>query len=99
MYQVTKVHASKKTENKQNYLKRTYGISVEDYRGMLEQQQGLCAICDGNYGERLFVDHCHETGKVRALLCYACNSALGYLRDDPEIARNAVRYLERHGKI
>ncbi len=98
-YKVTKILASEKTEKRQKYLTKTYGISVEDYRAMLEDQDKRCAICGEIYAEKLFVDHDHESGSVRGLLCYACNSAIGYLRDDPYIAQNAVRYLERHGKV
>lgn len=82
---------------------REYGITVEDYDALWLAQNGLCALCGnpetqtrkGNV-KALAVDHCHATGKVRALLCHACNCALGYLRDDPTLIRSAAAYIESH---
>lgn len=75
--------------------KKLYGISVEDYHHMLEQQGGKCAICaQPDEGRALAVDHCHTTGRVRGLLCLACNTAIGKLRDDPELIRRAAEYIE-----
>lgn len=68
-------------------LKTKYGISIDDYDSMMAEQGGVCKICRGldPSGRRLAVDHCHETGRVRGLLCPSCNTALGrieqYLRD------------------
>ncbi len=82
-------------------LQTKYGITLADYDEMLETQGGGCAIC-GNTpvenGRRLCVDHDHETGEVRGLLCDACNRGLGYFRDDSEICRQAMLYLRGHGK-
>lgn len=84
-------------------LKRNYGLSLDQYREMLQAQDGKCAIC-GN-GETaivhgkvktLAVDHDHATGAVRGLLCYGCNSVLGQARDDRELLLNAIKYLDRH---
>lgn len=85
-------------------LKRYYGITVDDYYRMLDEQGGACAICEAKTpGMRHFkkngkfemfhVDHCHSTGKVRGLLCSSCNRAIGLIRDDPEIARRLSLYL------
>jgi hypothetical protein len=86
-------------------LRTKYGITVADYDRMLEEQDGGCAICGTRVPcvrrhknietEKFFVDHCHVTGKVRGLLCNACNRALGYLRDDPTIIDRAASYLRR----
>ncbi len=67
----------------QRFFKR-YGITVEQYDAMLRQQNGLCAIC-GRAPKRfrLAVDHDHETGEIRGLLCTRCNLGLGWFRDDP----------------
>lgn len=64
---------------------------------MLKAQQYVCLICLGAdaTGRRLAVDHDHTTGKVRGLLCGACNTALGKMRDSPEQLRRAADYLER----
>lgn len=82
-------------------LKKKYGIGISDYNDMLTMQASGCAIC-GNpeniAGRRLSVDHCHETGKVRGLLCNLCNIAIGNLHDDPDLLRRAIQYLEDEGE-
>jgi hypothetical protein len=79
-------------------LHKRYGISLEQFRQMLDVQGGKCAICKvghpgGDAGRRWNVDHCHSTGKVRGLLCANCNHGLGKFQDDPEILRQAIAYL------
>jgi hypothetical protein len=74
---------------------RTYGMSVEDLDSMLLLQHGVCAICQTEPAAH--VDHDHQTDKVRGLLCFRCNAALGQLGDDPLVVRRAARYLERGG--
>lgn len=71
---------------------RTYGLTDEAYRAMLERQEGRCAVCLDE--AKLCVDHDHKTGKVRGLLCSHCNTAIGHLRDDPSRIRRAADYLE-----
>lgn len=78
-------------------LWRTYGITLTDYDEMLESQGGGCAICGKTAEEndrRLCVDHDHETGEIRGLLCTQCNHALGLLQDSPEICKQAMLYLQ-----
>ena len=85
-------------EKRRDYdLKKTYGISQKDYEEMEWRQERCCAIC-GALKEKnaLVVDHDHKTGKVRGLLCYACNSGIGTLQDSPDTLRKAIEYLERH---
>lgn len=75
-----------------------YGITEEQYQQLLAKQDGVCAICerpDRTY-DHLSVDHDHETGAVRGLLCGHCNHAIGKMGDDPELLRKAALYLERH---
>lgn len=83
-----------------NYrLKRNYSISTGQYEEMLKEQLGGCAICETtiSYGSKsLAVDHCHQTGKVRGLLCTACNTALGLLKEDMELFKKSIQYLELH---
>jgi hypothetical protein len=76
-------------------LKRLYGITIEDYAAMLESQGYVCAICKEECKTKnsLSVDHDHKTGKVRGLLCNACNRAIGMLKDSPEVLRRAADYL------
>lgn len=78
-------------------LQRTYGISLTEYNQLLDNQNGVCAICKQTESvsryTNLAVDHCHATGKVRGLLCATCNRALGMFRDDRSILQNAIDYL------
>jgi len=78
-------------------LKSRYGISAAEYDDMLMEQGGVCAICKGESGNtRLVVDHDHETGDIRAILCHSCNTGLGMLEDDPARLKKAIRYLKRY---
>jgi hypothetical protein len=83
---------------------KTFGITLADYEAMMVAQAGVCAICSQpetridnrtKQPSRLAVDHCHSTGKVRGLLCSACNKGIGHLKDDPALLRKAADYLER----
>lgn len=85
-----------RAQEKQYYLKR-YGMTVDDYDEMLEAQGGVCAVCGRTNGsKRLAVDHNHETGEVRALLCDVCNHTLGKVHEDIEWLMRMVKYLEEH---
>lgn len=85
-------------------LMRYYGISIGDYAEMYRKQDGKCAIChqpeiamDYRGAKKdLAVDHCHDTGAVRELLCYACNSMLGQAKDKIEVLLAGVEYLKKH---
>jgi hypothetical protein len=84
-------------------VKRVYGLTPEEYNKLLETQNGVCAICgkEETYSNqwnkrRLAVDHCHETGIIRGLLCGRCNSGLGWFDDNLEYLKKAVLHLERH---
>lgn len=73
-------------------------MTEADYSEILSAQGGLCAICrDAPEGKRslLFVDHCHTSKQVRALLCHRCNVLLGMSKDRPAVLREAACYLER----
>ena len=72
-------------------LKTRYGIDIWQRERMYDNQKGLCAIC--RIGPAEHVDHDHDSGAVRALLCFSCNIALGKLRDDPAIVDRAAAYL------
>jgi hypothetical protein len=77
---------------------KKYGLAVEQYDAMSDAQGGICSICFFDDGmpqtRRLAVDHDHQTGNVRGLLCTRCNLAIGYARDDPSLLRAMARYLE-----
>lgn len=90
------------TDRRRQTLLSDYGLSEEEYQKMLNQQKGLCAICNepeirtrNGKTQTLHIDHNHITGEVRALLCSACNVAIGYFREDPQILLAAVEYLRR----
>lgn len=73
-----------------------YGLSASDLQRMLNKAEGRCEICRDPL-TAYNVDHNHDTGEVRGILCRACNTALGVFRDDPTILRSAVRYLTDRG--
>jgi hypothetical protein len=76
---------------------RRYGLSEDQYLVMLELQGGGCAICGKTpEGRRLSVDHDHESGKVRGLLCDICNRGLGLFKDNTDTLRRAISYLLQH---
>lgn len=70
-----------------------YGLTPESFNELLEKQNNLCAICFKPSKQRLHIDHSHETGLVRGLLCGNCNRAIGLFKDDCEVMRNAIKYL------
>lgn len=84
-----------KRQSKSYKLLLYYGINIEQHEEMYRKQEGKCATC-GIYQDSLVVDHNHQTGKVRKLLCKKCNLALGYVNDDPDILRNMIAYLKRN---
>jgi len=84
--------------NRKSMLKTVYGITPEEYNKILERQNFCCAVCKKHLAEfkkALSVDHNHETGKIRGLLCQKCNLALGLLEDNLESIRELLRYLEK----
>lgn len=74
-------------------LRRAYGLTPAQYDEMLESQGGVCAICGETTARRLAVDHAHDTGAIRGLLCTRCNPGLGYFRDNPVLLDKAIHYL------
>ena len=102
-YNKTRYRALTDEEKKQRLRKqhiRTYGIQPEDYERMLSEQNGVCACCGdtemNKNKKHLSIDHCHHTGRVRALLCDRCNRGLGAFGDNIDNLRNAVLYLEKY---
>lgn len=86
-------------------LRRKYGITLAQYNELFKLQGGVCALCKKSETtrrnkkregrERLAVDHCHDTGRIRGLLCFKCNTAIGSLGDTEEDARKVVEYFSR----
>lgn len=93
--------------HRENYLRVRYDLTPEEYESLYISQDGKCMICQKpekisskKSGTRhsLSVDHDHQTGTIRGLLCGSCNRALGLFQDNPEILIRAATYLARHGK-
>lgn len=78
-------------------LKAKYGITKEEYESLIEKQNNVCAICkmENTNGKPLCVDHEHSTGKIRGLLCFSCNTALGLMKEHSCLLREAATYLEK----
>lgn len=99
--QCKKAYNESRRENRASSdRKRNYGISDEEYQALKIAQGGVCAICGQSEirihkGAQmdLCVDHDHETGEVRGLLCWHCNAGLGHFRDDPQNLSAAIDYL------
>ena len=89
-----KQSGAKAKSNRKSHLKRKYGLTEAQYEAMVLTQDGLCAICKQRPAAH--VDHDHATGRVRALLCFNCNGALGHMLDNPGWLMAAMEYLERH---
>jgi hypothetical protein len=93
-----KFHKSKQGMREYQF-KYAYGIEWPEYQRMLDSQNGCCKICGTKDSHcqwsngRFFVDHCHETGKVRGLLCANCNQGLGKFFDNQDLLRKAIEYL------
>lgn len=94
-YNKTNPDVQRKTQ-----YKRKFGITLDDYDKMFDIQEGKCSICTKHQSELkklLHVDHNHETGKIRGLLCGDCNLALGMFKDNETLLTNAIKYLLVNG--
>jgi hypothetical protein len=81
------------------YRKDRYGVGNDWYNKQFARQSGCCAICGTHQSDLkrcLCIDHCHDTGQVRQLLCGKCNTGLGYFNHDPELLTIAMEYLQKH---
>ena len=81
------------SERRERRLGRLYGMNLEEYQNMYDAQNGNCAIC-GKHEDKLHVDHSHDNGEVRALLCGNCNRGIGIMQDDISILESAINYLK-----
>lgn len=90
------IRKDKRVSKKQNKF-NSYNLTIDDYVKLYTNQKGCCKICGINQSDlkrKLCVDHCHETGIVRGLLCSKCNIALGMLNDNIENLKSSIKYLE-----
>lgn len=79
------------------HIKSKYGLSIDDYEKMLSSQNYKCLICGCDISNRQnnpHIDHNHETNKIRGILCGNCNMGLGHFKDNLDILKNAIKYLE-----
>lgn len=81
-----------KGDKRRNKTLAKYGLKKEDYNKMFDEQEGRCKIC--NKELTLVVDHCHNTNKIRGLLCNGCNVGLGCFEDNIQLLENAIKYLK-----
>jgi hypothetical protein len=89
----------RKARGKKRSRARAGGLTQGQFLARCDSQGGVCMICGEEPDRTLNVDHDHETGKVRDLLCQACNLGLGWFEDSPSKLKLAIEYLNRHGKI
>jgi len=104
-YKKRKYHEDGHTKltDKKRHMRKTYGISYEDYREMFDLLEGKCESCGKQCNDRilseeniLVIDYCHKTGDVRGLLCHECNLLLGNAKDNIDILRGAIKYLRKN---
>lgn len=83
------------------FIKSKYSLSELEYKKMLEERNYCCDICglrqieNPKNKDKLCIDHCHTTKKIRGLLCRNCNSAIGYFKDNVEIIKKSIKYLKK----
>ena len=99
----------RKVADRERHLRKKYGIGIDDINLLREEQGYCCKLCGRHESEirpkkrtrikgraidSLVVDHCHDTGAIRGLVCTKCNNGLGAFRDDPVLLRKGIMYLE-----
>ena len=86
-------------KHRRNYLKRKYNVTVEWYDEQLKKQNGQCMICGttegGGISSTLHVDHNHETGQIRGLLCRPCNTGIGLFKEKIDLLEKAIQYVNK----
>lgn len=97
---LARFHAKHPRYQKNYDLQRNYGIDLAAFDRMRDAQNYACAICERPEAalprRTLVVDHDHDSGHVRGLLCATCNTGIGHFADDPARMRNAIHYMEKH---
>ena len=106
-YAKTKPEEWRKNIGRKHHLNSRYQLTPEEYQVKLKEQNYKCGICDkdvvnnirGGNIIALSVDHNHNTGKIRKLLCHSCNTGLGHFKDNPELLEKASKYLLNYEEI
>lgn len=99
-YLANRTPEKKRQREWSHHLWQNYKITPEEYDQMLMNQDGLCAICEKAMDPKeIHVDHDHNTGRVRGLLCSGCNKGLGFFKESTTSLRNAICYLEEHSQV
>lgn len=89
-----------KRKEREANLRANYGMTIHDFDVMLAEQDGRCAICmTPNPQRKWHVDHCHDSGEVRGILCNLCNVAIGAFKENPDAIAMSLIYLRPRGKI
>ena len=86
-----------KEYKRDRFLEKRYGINLEQYNSILKEQGNCCAICKKSkdeFDKSLCVDHCHQTGQIRGILCLKCNKALGHFKDNIDNLKFALEYIK-----
>lgn len=94
-------HRKNSIRGERKYLLKWYGATLEWFDNKMKEQDNRCAICgcyenSSSHRKRFDVDHCHNTGKLRGLLCNRCNTGIGQLKDNEQILTNAIAYLRKY---
>lgn len=93
----------RKAKYRNSYLQRAFGITSAEYEEILKKQNGACAICNeyklAPHRSFMPVDHSHETGKIRGILCNGCNQAIGIFEERKDLLENAIRYLKNNQRL
>ena len=93
-YKIKDITRYKNMERK-THIKQKYGMSVEHYNTKLKSQNNVCYICKThNNSKKLIIDHCHATGIVRGVLCHFCNSVLGFSKENIDVLKSVISYIE-----
>lgn len=94
--QSKKYYENHKEQYRRSHMRRFYGITLEEFNKILDKQDNKCKICKNNFknSKDTHIDHCHETGKIRDLLCADCNKMIGTAKENVEILKEAIKYLE-----
>lgn len=92
-------YQNNKERVKERKLIKKYDLTLSEYKNLLAQQNNKCAICSVDLEtlslKSIHVDHCHDTERVRGILCHKCNIGLGHFTDDPNLLEKAILYLRK----